>query len=77
MTAIDSQFYLSYLNKLVEQYDNTYHHSVNKKPINTNYFALTEKIESNSKARWFKVNYRVRNTKYKNVFSKGTLKIGQ
>ena len=31
MTANDSKFYLSYLNKLVDQYNNTYHHSINKK----------------------------------------------
>ena len=31
MTANDSKSYLSYLNKLVDQYNNTYHHSINKK----------------------------------------------
>ena len=30
--ACDHNFYLPYLNKLVDQYNNTYHHSVNKKP---------------------------------------------
>ena len=30
MTANDSKSYLPYLNKLVDQYNNTYHHSVNK-----------------------------------------------
>ena len=29
MTANDSNFYLPYMNKLVDQYDNTYHHSIN------------------------------------------------
>ena len=32
LTANDSKYYLPYLNKLVDQY-NTYHHSINKKPI--------------------------------------------
>ena len=32
MTATDSKFYLPYPNKLVYQYNNTYHHSINKKP---------------------------------------------
>ena len=59
------------MNKLVDQYNNTYHHSINKKPINADYSALTEKIETNSKAPKFKVNDRVRITKYKNIFSKG------
>ena len=29
MTANDSKSYLSYLNKLVDQYNNTYQHSIN------------------------------------------------
>ena len=44
MTANDSKFYLPYLNKLLDQYNNTYHCSVNKKPINAVYSALTENI---------------------------------
>ena len=43
MTANDSKSYLSYLNKSVDQYNNTYHHSNDKKPINADYSALTEK----------------------------------
>ena len=64
MTANNSKSYLSYLNKLVDQYNNTYHHSINKKPINADCSALTEKIETNPKAPKFKVKYRVRITKY-------------
>ena len=66
-----------YLNKLVDQYNHTYHHSVNKKPINADYSALTEKKkkekknETNSEPPKFKVNDRIRITKYKNIFSKG------
>ena len=50
MTVNDSKSYLSYLNKLVDQSNNTYHHSISKKPINTNYSAVTEKTETNSKS---------------------------
>ena len=50
MTANDSKSYLSHLNKLVDQSNNTYHHSISKKPINTNYSAVTEKTETNSKS---------------------------
>ena len=71
MTANDSKSYLPYLNKLVDQYNNTYHHSINKKPINADYSASTENIESNPKGPKFKVNDRVRVTKYNNIFSKG------
>ena len=70
MTANDSKPYLPYLNKLVDQYNSTYHHSINKKHINSDYSALTEKIETKSKAPKIKVNGRVRITKYKNIFSR-------
>ena len=58
MTANDKS-YLSYLNKSVYEYNNTYHHSINRKPINAYYSALTEDIESDPKAPKFKVNDRV------------------
>ena len=32
-TASDSKSYLSYLNKLVDQYNNTYHQSICKIPV--------------------------------------------
>ena len=50
MTANDNKSYLHYLNKSVEQNDNTYHHSINKRPINADYFALNQNIESNTAA---------------------------
>ena len=66
----DSKSYLNYVNKLGDEYNNTYHNSVDKKSMNADYFALTEKIETNSKAPKFKVNDKVGITKYKNIFSK-------
>ena len=42
MKANDSKSDLAYLNKLVDQYNNTYHHSIGKKAINVDYSALTE-----------------------------------
>ena len=71
MTANDSKSCLSYFNKLADQYNITYHHSINKKPINADYSALTDKLETNPKAIKFKVIDRVRITKYKNIISKG------
>ena len=44
MTANDNKSYLPHLNKLVDQYNNIFHYSVNKKPINSDYSAMTEKI---------------------------------
>ena len=52
MTAIDSQSYLSYSNKLVDQFDNTYHHSIGKKPTDS---AMPEKVKTNPKAPKLKV----------------------
>ena len=47
MKANDSKSYLAIntlsLNKFVDQYNNTYHHSINKNPINADYSALNEK----------------------------------
>ena len=57
MEANDSKSYLPYLNKLVDQYNNTYHHSINKKPINANYSTSTINIGSHPRAPKFKVNY--------------------
>ena len=38
VTANDSNSYLSYLlDNLVDQYNNSYYHSINKKPINADY----------------------------------------
>ena len=37
MVSNDSKCYLSYLNKLVDQCNNTYHHSIGKKPVNADY----------------------------------------
>ena len=69
MTANDSKSYLPDLNELVDQYNNTYLHSINKKPNNPDYSSLTENNQSNPKSP--KVNDRVRITMYKNIFSKG------
>ena len=46
-----------------------------KKPIDADYSAMTEEIESTHKAPKFKVGDSVRITKYKNVFSKSYTKI--
>ena len=59
------------MNKLVDQYNNTYPYSIIKKPFNVDYSALTEKSETHSRAPTFKVNDKVRTNKYKNIFSRG------
>ena len=55
----------------VDQYNDNYHHSLNKKPIHAYYSDLTEQIETSPKAPKFKFNDRARITKYRNIFRKG------
>ena len=55
MTANISKSYQGYLNKLVDEYNNTYHCSTGKKPIHADYSALSKKIELNHKSPKFKV----------------------
>ena len=61
--------YLGYFHRLVDKYNNTYHRSIGKKPIDADYSVLIEKIETIAKSPKFKVGDRVRITKKKNVFS--------
>ena len=68
-TTNNGKSYLGYLNKLVNEYNNTYHRFIRKNPIHADYFVLTKEISSSQKAPKFKVGDRVRITKYKNVFS--------
>ena len=60
MRANDKKSYFSYLNKFVDQCNNTYHHSIAKKPVSADCSALNEKIKTNPKAPKFKVNDRLR-----------------
>ena len=41
LTPNDSKSYLPFLDKLLDHYNNTYHHSIGKKLINADYSALT------------------------------------
>ena len=68
---LNKKSYLGYLNKLEDEYNNTYYHSVGKKPIDVDYSTLTEDIETNPKSPEVKVDDKVRITQYKNIFSKG------
>ena len=45
MTAIDSKSYFGYLNKLVDEYSNSCHCSIGKRPIHADYSALSEEFE--------------------------------
>ena len=71
MAANDSKSYLGFFNKLVNEYNSSYHCSIGKKSIHAFYLTLTLEIESSHKAPKFKAGDRVRLNKYKSIFSKG------
>ena len=48
-TTVDDSL-SSFLNKLVDDYNNNYHHYFGKKPVHANYSALTEESEADLKA---------------------------
>ena len=62
MTANDIKSYINYLNKLVDEYSNTYYPSIGKKPIDADCYALSEKIGVNPKSSRFKISDSVRIT---------------
>ena len=55
MMANNSKSYLGCLNKFVDEYNHSYHSSVSKKPIDVDYFALTEEIDTNPKVSSFRM----------------------
>ena len=77
MTANDIKYYVSYLNKLVDQYNNIYHHCVSKIPNNADYSALTEKVGTNHKASNLKLMIELELLSTKIFLVKVTLKIGR
>ena len=66
MTTTNKKSYLGYLNKLKDEYKNSYYHSMGKKTFDTRYFDLTQKIEYIHKV-----------SKFQKYSTKVTLKIGQ
>ena len=70
MTANNSRSYLGYLNKLVDEYNNTCHYYIGKKSINANYSALAEEIKSSHEAPKFKVGDKVRIAIFKNILQR-------
>ena len=77
MTANHRKSYFGYLNKLVDEYNNTCHRSIGKKATYADYSALPEEFESNHKAPKFKVSVKVSITIYKKFLAKVTLENGQ
>ena len=72
MTSISKNVYIDKLDDIVDEYNNTYHTTIKMKPIDVkdNTYINADK-EINNKDPKFKVGYRVRISKYKNIFAKG------
>ena len=60
ITAGNKKCYLGYLNKLVEEYNDTYHDSIGHKPVYADYSTLPGKTTTNSKSREFQLDDRVK-----------------
>ena len=72
MTSISKNVHIDRLDDIVNEYNNTYHTTIKKKPIDVkdNTYINTDK-ETNDKDPKFKVGDCVRTSKYKNIFAKG------
>ena len=72
MTSISKNVYIDKLDNVVDEYNNTYHTTIQMKPIDVkdNTYINADK-EINNTAPKFKVGDHVRISKYKNIFTKG------
>ena len=77
MTANDSKSCLSYLNKLVDQYSNTYHHSICKKPIMVITLVRLKKLRRILKLLNLKLMIELKLLSIKIFLVKVTLKVGR
>ena len=77
MTSISKNVYIDKLDDIVDEYNNTYHNTIEMKPIDVkdNTYINTSK-EINNKDPKFKVGDYVRISKYKNILLKGICLIG-
>ena len=71
-TAISKNVYIDKLDDIVNEYNNTYHRTIEMKPVDVkdNTYIDFEK-EINNKDPKFKIGDHVRISKYKNIFAKG------
>ena len=72
MTAVSKNVYFDVLDAIVNKYNNTYHKTIEMKPIDVKSDSYAEyNVDSNDKDPKFKVSDHVRISKYKNIFAKG------
>ena len=72
MTAVPKNVYFDVLDDIVDKYNNTFHRTIEIKPIDVKPISYTEyNVDSNGKNPKFKIGDHVRISKYKNIFVKG------
>ena len=72
MTSISKNVYIDKLDKIVDEYNNTFHKAIKMKPVDVKYNTYINFVkEINDKDPKLKVGDHVRISKYKNVFTKG------
>ena len=72
MTSISKNVYIDKLDDIINEYNNTYHRTIKRKPVhveNNTYVNFNKEV--NNKDPIFKVGDYVRISKYKNTFAKG------
>ena len=77
LKANDCKSYLDCLNKLVDQYNNTYHHSIGKNPVDADYFVLNKKLNLIIRRLNLKLMIKSGLLNTRIFWGKATLKIGQ
>ena len=68
MTSVSKNVYIDKLDDIVDEYNNTYHTTINMKPIDVK---DNKYINADNKDPKFKVGDHVRISRYKNIFAKG------
>ena len=72
MTSISKNVYISKLDDVVNEYNNTYRRTIKMKPVDVKDNTYIDSMESHSvKDPKFNVSNYVRISKYKNLFAKG------
>ena len=71
MTAVWKNFHFDVLDDIVDKYNNTFHKTIEIKPIDFKSDSYAEyNVDSDEKSPKFKISDRVRISKYKNIFAK-------
>ena len=72
MTSVSKSVYIDKVDDIVNEYNNTYHRTINMKPVDVkDNIYIDFRKEVNDKYPKFNVGDHVRTSEYKNVFAKG------